>query len=157
MSHFGRMSSTAAGAIGSLYPGRSYGTLDEEWARLQDEVEDECEQEHAGVEPGGGGFGGRYYGLFPLADVLGPIQVLLGKHLIYVRAVRRVLTWHDRILTLQISALLLLLSLLLALAFYAVAKVPTPPRSEYEDPPVVIPPSPPLSAPRAPPPDLAAS
>jgi hypothetical protein len=53
--------------------------------------------------------------LNPLAKLLGPIQNLLGRLNVKVRALRRVLDWHDRATTLWLQLGLLLCSLLLAL------------------------------------------
>ena len=35
------------------------------------------------------------FGFFPIAKLLGPVQVMLGRALVYVRVAKRVLTWED--------------------------------------------------------------
>ena len=57
--------------------------------------------------------------LNPLAPVLGPVQRILGKVLVHLRTVRRVLAWEDRFVTSLVYCQLFLLTIVLLIIPWA--------------------------------------
>lgn len=94
--------------------------LDQELTKLKLEVEEQLEEEWDGeANASTEGFGYR-----PFSSVLGPVQMHLGKVLVYVRMSRRIMGWDDRILSLQLSVALLILAALLIGLGYLLSLIP---------------------------------
>ena len=103
----------------SLFGSRA--PLDDELAEIYDEIEEECEDEHNQSTQRQGVRGG--FGFHPLAKILGPVQLMLGRALVYIRCVKYVLAWNDRALTLLLLIGLLLMTALLALLGWLIGAV----------------------------------
>ena len=103
----------------ALASSSSVGLLEAELARLHEEVEEQVEADLEGAcgssKSGNLGSGHGKSIFNPLASLLGPVQLFLGRLLVRVRTLKRLLTWQDRFLTLVVCFVLLTASAALAL------------------------------------------
>ena len=95
---------------------KAVAELTEEFDERKENLEEEMAKVNAPVSKG---VGVPIVTLNPLAPVLGPVQRILGKVLVHLRTVRRVLAWEDRFVTSLVYCQLFLLTIVLLIIPWA--------------------------------------